>query len=108
MSKYSFEEKYQFNKTRAKGCNFSAGYCLGADLYEMFPRQNAEFQSTVSEFISTAKENATAKIDTDLDAWNKGVMCGYRDAANERKARAKQRDKQIAGARADKHRFSSY
>ncbi len=106
MSKYSFEEKYQFNKARAKGCNFAAGYCLGADLYEMYPRQNAEFQNTVSEFISTARENAAAKIDTDLDSWNKGVMCGYRDAANERKARAKVRTQERKQARARGNLFT--
>ena len=94
--KYSFEEKLRYNKTRQKNSPFATGYVFGATLYEDFPRQN-------TEFIDTMKSSASGK-DSDYE---KGVMCGYRDAANERKAKAKDITRERKQARA-RDRFFTY
>ena len=101
--KYSFKEKLRSNKTRQKHRPFAAGYVFGATLYEDFPRQNTEFKKTVKEFIDTMKNSASGK-DSDYE---KGVMCGYRDAANERKAKAKDFTRERKQARA-RDRFFTY
>ena len=96
MARYSFKEKLRYNKARQKNNPFASGYVFGVALYEDFPRQNNEFKKTVKEFIDTMKSSASGK-DSDYE---KGVMCGYRDAANERKAKAKDITRERKQARA--------
>ena len=77
---YTVDEKLAHN--RKKNTLFSAGYVLGVNIYRSYPKANAKDRATVKEIISSAREGAR-----EGDEWNKGVMCGVRDAANERKAR---------------------
>ncbi len=100
MSKYTFEEKLRYNKEREKGSWFAKGYVLGATLYEEYPRSNAGHRNTIRGFIDTARDAVTAVKDKDITEYEKGIMCGYRDAANERKAKAKARTLEREQARA--------
>lgn len=77
--KRTVDEKLAFNKQRND--DFAIGYCAGVQLYREYPRASAKDKARTKKIIDTARELAH-----DF-ALQKGVMCGVRDAANERKAR---------------------
>lgn len=74
----TLKEKYDYNKS--KNDKFSCGYCFGVDLYRDYSRQNAQGKAIYKELINNASQSAKSGSITE-----KGIMCGIRDAANERK-----------------------
>ncbi len=82
--KRTVKEKVNYNKGRKT--EFSGGYTLGVMLYNDYPKQNGEGKKTINSIVGDSKELAKAG-----DQWSKGVMCGMRDAANERKAKRKRK-----------------
>ncbi len=76
--KRTVQEKYEYNKKR-KG-SFSSGYCFGVSLYRDYPKQDKEGKDIIEATINICHANALFGF-----AFCKGVMCGYRDKANERK-----------------------
>lgn len=78
----TLKEKYSYNKS--KRGEFSAGYCLGVDIYNDYPKGNDSLKSTYKSLITNAK-----KLALKGDSYGKGIMCGVRDAASERKARCR-------------------
>ena len=77
---YSVDEKLAHN--RKQKTMFSSGYIMGVNIYRAYPKANVKDKATIKEIISSASENARRG-----EQWDKGLMCGVRDAANERKAR---------------------
>ena len=82
----TFEEKVNYNKKRYKTDNFSAGYVIGVQMYHDYPKYDekgkAEARKTIGDFNDLAKGKDRNRKETRL---SKGVMCGIRDSANERK-----------------------
>ncbi len=80
----TFEEKVNYNKKRYKTDNFSAGYVIGVQMYHDYPKYDekgkAEARKTIGDFNDLAKGK-------NGDRLAKGIMCGIRDSANERKRR---------------------
>lgn len=80
--KRTVDEKLEYN--RKLKTDFSAGYVLGVNIYRRYSSANAEGKASIKELIATANENARRG-----DKLDKGIMCGVRDAANERKSKAR-------------------
>ena len=80
----TLKEKYEYNDKRKKSSDFSRGYCFGVTAYREYARSDAETRSVIRDVFS--RENGFAR---DGDRFSKGVMCGVRDAANERKSKGK-------------------
>ena len=78
--KRSVNEKYDYNKKR--GGDFGEGYCFGVSLYRNYGKNDAATKKTIKEIIDAERVNAHSG-----DLHSKGVMCGIRDAANERKGK---------------------
>lgn len=86
-------EKYNYNKSRRDFDPFSLGYCFGVDLYRDYARTSAIGKKTIIELIDLAKKSCLLtredfKRGHPLDEQgirDNGILCGYRDAANERK-----------------------
>ena len=76
--KRTVQEKYEYNKRR-KGL-FSSGYVVGVNLYKDYLKQDKEGKDITEATINICHANALFG-----DEFGKGVMCGYRDKANERK-----------------------
>ena len=76
--KRTVEEKYQYNKKR-KGL-FASGYCMGVNLYRDYPKQDEEGKMLSQALVNVAKVRAR-----EGQQFSKGLLCGYRDKANERK-----------------------
>ena len=76
--KHSVDEKVSYNKKK-KGM-FSVGYVFGVSLYRDYPKGDRELKKISESIVSEAKSMAKRG-----DLYSKGVMCGVRDAANERK-----------------------
>ena len=74
------DEKLAYN--RKQNSVFGVGYVLGVNIYREYPKVNAKDKAVIKDLISSASKNAR-----NGEQWDKGVMCGVRDAANERKAR---------------------
>lgn len=77
---YTVDEKMAYN--RKKNTMFSSGYILGVNIYREYPTASGKEKAVIKDIISSAKSNARSG-----EEWDKGIMCGVRDAANERKAR---------------------
>ncbi len=71
-------EKFAHNSQ--KDTSFSNGYVTGVIAYQSYNDYDKSGKQTVKDFI--AANSKAAKSGDDLA---KGVMCGVRDAANERK-----------------------
>lgn len=80
----TLKEKYDYNKR--KSGEFSSGYCMGVDIYNDYPKGNDTLKSTYKSLITNAKYLALKG-----DSYGKGIMCGVRDAASERKARCRKK-----------------
>ena len=76
------DEKLKYNQGNKSP--FSTGYVLAVKLYRDYPKSDAETKKNVKEIIDVSKDLAKKG-----DEMSKGFMCGFRDAANERKARQK-------------------
>ena len=94
--KRTVEEKYQYNKKR-KGL-FASGYCMGVNLYKDYPKQDEEGKMLSQALVNVAKVRAR-----EGQQFSKGLLCGYRDKANERKEKFSFNSKQ-APRRGDKKR----
>ncbi len=74
------EEKYKYNKGRNN--EFGDGYCIGVDVYRNYVKLSDEgknaVQKTIDGFMRSARKG---------EPLSKGIIAGYRDAANERKKR---------------------
>lgn len=80
--KRTVQEKYDYNKRR-KGV-FSSGYCYGVSLYRDYPKQDEE-----GKMLTEATVNIASVYAREGQVFSKGIMCGYRDMANERKSKHK-------------------
>lgn len=78
----TLKEKYNYNKS--KDGRFSSGYCMGVDLYKDYFKQNAKGKAEYKQLIGNAKISAK-----NGSVFEKGLMCGVRDAANARKQYSK-------------------
>ena len=78
--KRSVEEKLAFNKKR--GTAFSAGYITGVKVYRNYPQKDRKGKLMVKKGIDEFSRQAKSG-----DEFAKGIMCGIRDSANERKER---------------------
>ena len=76
--KRTVQEKYEYNKRR-KGM-FPSGYVVGVNLNRDYPKQDKEGKDIIEATVNICHANALFG-----DEFGKGVMCGYRDKANERK-----------------------
>ncbi len=75
-------EKVAYNQKQNSG--FSQGYLLGVRWYGEYPKLSGKNKKQQLKVIDITKK--TAKMG---DEFAKGIMCGIRDAANERKAKKK-------------------
>lgn len=71
-------EKIEYNKKQ--NTDFSKGYLLGVRWYGEYPKLSGEERKKQLEVIDITK--SSAKLG---DRFSKGIMCGVRDAATERK-----------------------
>ncbi len=78
MSKRLLVEKYSENDK--KDTPFSNGYVTGVLAYQSYKDYDKAGKKIVKDFISESSKAARAG-----DQMAKGVMCGVRDAAHERK-----------------------
>ncbi len=76
----TLQEKLAFNKKR--GTQFSAGYILGVRTYQKYPLKDRKGKQAAKKAI-----DEFSKMARNGDEFAKGIMCGIRDAANERKAK---------------------
>lgn len=74
------DDKYKCNKT--KGGDFGDGYCFGVDLYRGYVKRDVVGRQHVCKIVDGFMKTAKAG-----DQLSKGIIAGYRDAANERKSR---------------------
>lgn len=74
------EDKLKYNK--AKGGDFGDGYCIGVNLYRGYVKRDVTGRQQTREIVDSFIRNAKAG-----DKLSKGIIAGYRDAANERKSR---------------------
>lgn len=74
------EDKYKYNKGRRD--EFSEGYCIGVDVYRNYVKLDDGNKLLARKAIDGFMQNARKG-----DLMSKGIIAGYRDAANERKAR---------------------
>lgn len=109
MKQYGLEEKLAYNRRKAaRGDKFAEGYIKGVKLYRDYPAGDEYEQAAIRAQIDAIR--SCIALDGGFER-ERGVMCGYRDAANERKAKAKARDaarrQQRADARARDEFFTS-
>ncbi|MCM1437643.1 MAG: hypothetical protein NC131_00325 [Roseburia sp.] len=76
----TLDEKIKYNGSRNGA--FSVGYVLGATFYRDYVKYDNKGKQAVDELIKSSNRMAKSG-----DEMSKGVMCGMRDAANERKAK---------------------
>lgn len=74
----SLDEKIKYNQKR--GTQFSVGYVMGVKYYRSYPMKDEKGKRTVKKAIDEFSRQARGG-----DEFAKGIMCGIRDAANERK-----------------------
>lgn len=76
----SLDDKIKFNQKR--GTQFSVGYILGVKQYRSYPQKDRKGKQTAKKAI-----DEFSKMAKNGDEFAKGIMCGIRDCANERKAK---------------------
>lgn len=74
------DEKYKYNKSRKD--DFGDGYCIGVNLYQGYVKRDTKGRQQTHEIVDRFMQLAK-----NGDKLSKGIIAGYRDAANERKAR---------------------
>ena len=80
------DEKLEY--CREKKTPFSYGYNHGVKLYRSYPNASKAERKRILSEIDGEKQNAR-NAKTASREFSKGFMCGVRDAANERKAKQK-------------------
>ncbi len=103
----TFEEKVRYNEKKSKeGRNmgeraFPSGYDFGVTLYKSYIKAPKEAREQIKSIFDNARKNLSIsraslkKADNDMSKYNakycvdynNGILCGMRDAANERKKR---------------------
>lgn len=78
--KRTLTDKLKYNAKR--NTNFAFGYRLGVSMYQDYPKDTAKGKIETKRLIDNFKSLARGG-----DEISKGVMCGIRDAANERKGK---------------------
>lgn len=76
----SLAEKLKYNQKR--GTQFSVGYILGVKEYLAYSAKDKHGKQAAKKAIDKFSEEAR-----NGDEFAKGIMCGIRDAANERKSK---------------------
>lgn len=80
------DEKLKYNEGKLD--MFSTGYVVGVKNYRNYVKLSAAKKQGVDNLIKQAKTYVKDKTcPEDTRKLYKGVLCGYRDAANERKNR---------------------
>lgn len=74
----SLDDKIKFNQKR--GTQFSIGYIMGVKQYRNYSQKDRKGKRTAKKAIDEFSKQAR-----NGDEFAKGIMCGIRDAANERK-----------------------
>ena len=87
---YSVDEKVKHNE--GQKTPFSYGYCWGVKAYRKYPTANRVEQKRIQAEIGDYSDEAKSGKGRSQEC-AKGYMCGVRDAANERKARARAKHK---------------
>lgn len=97
----TFKEKVEYNHGRVKVSEFSAGYDLSVYLYQSYIKAPEQARQQINVIFDNARKNlatsrvalknakndiAKASAQRAVD-YNNGILCGMRDAANERKKR---------------------
>ena len=97
----TFKEKVEYNEKRSKVSEFSSGYDLAVVLYKSYIKAPAQARKEINSIFDNARKNLktsraslkTAKSDIakaiakNAVDYNNGILCGLRDAANDRKKR---------------------
>lgn len=82
----TLQEKIDYNRKCSTSDQFSAGYIIGITMYKDYPKLDdkgkAEMRKMISDYNKIASGKDRNSIATKL---SKGIMCGIRDSANERK-----------------------
>lgn len=78
--KRTLKDKLKYNSKR--NTDFAFGYRLGVRMYKDYPKDTAKGKLETKRLIDGFKTLARGGDET-----SKGVMCGIRDAANERKGK---------------------
>ena len=82
----TLQEKINFNKSRSVSDQFSAGYIIGITMYKDYPKLDDKGKAETRKMIGDYNKIASG---TDRNSTavklSKGIMCGIRDSANERK-----------------------
>ncbi len=85
--KRTVEEKRKYHAHGFPKGRFSQGYIIGVTLYRNYGKGGAPVQKHKrAKYIDEVKTQARAG-----DLYSKGVMCGIRDSANERKERQREK-----------------
>lgn len=97
----TFKEKVDYNKGRTKVSEFASGYDFAVYLYQSYIKASEQARKQINVIFDNARKNLTtsraalkaAKSDMSkvlaqkaVD-YNNGILCGMRDAANDRKKR---------------------
>lgn len=72
------KEKYEYNKKI--NTSFARGYLQGVEMYKNYNKKSVEHKKQDKEFIDIVKQSANLGVQN-----SKGIMCAFRDCANERK-----------------------
>lgn len=86
--KRTLSDKVAYNDKKGKetGDPFAIYYGLGVIIYQQYPRNNGKYRTTVDATIKSFKRLSLTKDPYHVAAY-KGLMCGLRDAANDRKSK---------------------
>lgn len=74
------DEKYKYNDK--KRGDFGDGYCIGVNLYRGYVKRDNAGRKQTRELVDSFMRFAKAG-----DKLSKGIIAGYRDAANDWKSR---------------------
>ena len=99
MARRTFEEKVKYNAENTSRSDFSAGYYWAVTLYKRYSKGNASEKRLINDIFTDARQHyykaseELKKADSDMAMYNakqkvdynKGMLCGMRDAAQARK-----------------------
>lgn len=97
----TFKEKVDYNKGRTKVSEFASGYDLAVYLYQSYIKAPEQARKQINVIFDNARKNLTTsrialkRAENDMAKanakravdYNNGILCGMRDAANDRKKR---------------------
>ena len=82
----TLKEKVDYTRNRSSSDQFAAGYIIGVTMYNDYPKLDDKGKAETRKMIGDYNKIANGK-DRNSTAikLSKGIMCGIRDSANERK-----------------------